>query len=124
MNNYSLAPTSIMQSPPHLCHFKHSHFIVHMVLEGDGPDLKHATVEGASRRFWVVVFTLALQIREVVILCTMTYNARVQAHTLVPSTVLVSMTTMFIFWSHIICQKSSIVPGTGAVHGGISMIGD
>ena len=36
------------------------------------------------------------------------------AHTLVPSMVLVSMTTMLILWSHIICQKSSTVPGTGA----------
>ena len=35
--------------------------------------------------------------------------------TLLPSIVLVSMTTMLIFWSHIICQKSLTVPGTGAV---------
>ena len=46
---------------PHLCHFKHSHFVVHMVLEGDGSYLKPATAEGVPGRFWIVVFTLALQ---------------------------------------------------------------
>ena len=62
-------PSKIQYRSPHLCHLKHSHFVVHMVLEGDGPYLKPATAEGVPRRYWVVVLTLALWIREVAIVC-------------------------------------------------------
>ena len=59
LNNYPLSQ-KISCTMIHLGYFKHSHFVVHMVLEGDGPYLKPSTAEGVTRRFWVVVLTLAL----------------------------------------------------------------
>lgn len=59
------APTNTMQNLSHLGYFKHPDFVVHMVLERDGPYLKPSNAEGGSRRFRVVVFALALQIMEV-----------------------------------------------------------
>ena len=57
----------------YLCNLKHSHFIVHMAFEGDNLYLKPAANEGVSRRQWVVVLTLALQVHNYEYVCHWLY---------------------------------------------------
>ena len=57
----------------YLCNLKHSHFIVHMAFEGDNLYLKPAANEGVSRRHWVVVLTLALQVHNYEYVCHWLY---------------------------------------------------